>query len=269
MTDDENRNQHYLSRATKRLNRDMRLIREDPIPEIDVAQNKDDILDWHFAIHGKEGTPYQGGVYHGRFVFPPTFPFGPPKILFLTPNGRFRVKERICFSLSDFHPEEWKPAYSVTAVLRGVYDFMHEATDTTGSIDATDSERRRLARESMQHNRDNSSFCNFFPHLCSIEDATDEEKMDTGIEQNTMPPEADDIFNNPDQITNSPFETHNTSNFPNTDNSLPGYYYIYYYIYLFIFIYIYSIYINISGVAKGAMPPPPRNINWMSIQKSS
>ena len=209
MTDDENRNQYYLSRSTKRLNRDMRLIREDPIPEIDVALNEDDILEWHFAIHGKEGTPYQGGVYHGRLVFPPTFPFGPPKILFLTPNGRFRVNERICFSLSDFHPEEWKPAYSVTAVLRGVYDFMHEATDTIGSIDATDSERRRLARESMQHNRDNSSFCNFFPHLCSIEDTTDEEKMDTGIEQNTMPPEADDIFTNPDQITNSPVEMHN------------------------------------------------------------
>ena len=146
MTDDENRNQYYLSRSTKRLNRDMRLITEDPIPEIDVELNEDDILEWHFAIHGKEGTPYQGGVYHGRLVFPPTFQFGPPKILFLTPNGRFRVNERISFSLSDFHPEEWKPAYSVTAVLREVYDFMHEATDTIGSIDATDSERRRLAR---------------------------------------------------------------------------------------------------------------------------
>ena len=168
MSDDDINRLYFLSRAMKRLKRDMRLITEDPIPEIDVALNEDDILEWHFAIHGKEGTPYQGGVYHGRLVFPPTFPFGPPKILFLTPNGRFRVNERICFSLSDFHPEEWKPAYSVTAVLRGVYDFMHEATDTIGSIDATDSERRRLARESMQYNHMNAIFCRIFPNLVSV-----------------------------------------------------------------------------------------------------
>ena len=158
MTDDESRNQYFLSRATKRLNRDMKLLNSDPVTGIEVVLNEDDILDWHFLIHGREGTPYQGGVYHGRLVFPPTFPFGPPKILFLTPNGRFKVNERICFSLSDFHPEEWKPAYSVTAVLRGVYDFMHETTDTIGSIVATDSERRRLARDSMRYNRNNVNF---------------------------------------------------------------------------------------------------------------
>ena len=129
---------------------------------MDVVLNEDDILDWHFLIHGREGTPYKDGVYHGRLVFPPTFPFGPPKILFLTPNGRFKVNERICFSLSDFHPEEWKPAYSVTAVLRGVYDYMHETTDTIGSIVATDSERRRLARDSMIYNRNNANFCKLF-----------------------------------------------------------------------------------------------------------
>ena len=167
MTDDENRNQYFLARAKKRLKRDMKLITNDPIPLMDVALNEDDILDWHFLIHGREDTPYEDGMYHGRLVFPPTFPFGPPKILFLTPNGRFKVNERICFSLSDFHPEEWKPSYPVTAVLRGVYDFMHETTDTNGSIEATDSERRRLARASIEHNRLNTSFCKFFPQLCT------------------------------------------------------------------------------------------------------
>ena len=167
MTDDENRNQSFLARAKKRLKRDMKLITNDPIPSMDVALNEDDILDWHFLIHGREGTPYEDGVYHGRLVFPLTFPFGPPKILFLTPNGRFKVNERICFNLSDFHPEEWKPAYPVTALLRGVYDFMHETTDTIGSIESTDSERRRLARDSMEHNRLDTSFCKYFPQLCT------------------------------------------------------------------------------------------------------
>ena len=55
----------------------------------------------------------------------------------------------------------------MTAVLRGVYDFMHETTDTISSIEATDSERRRLARDSMEHNRLNTSFCKLFPQLCT------------------------------------------------------------------------------------------------------
>ena len=134
---------------------------------MDVALNEDDILDWHFLIHGREGTPYKDGVYHGRLVFPLTFPFGPPKILFLTPNGRLKVNERICFNLSDFHPEEWKPTYPVAALLRGVYDFMHETTDTIGSIESTNSERRMLARDSMEHIRHNASFCKFFTQLCT------------------------------------------------------------------------------------------------------
>ena len=165
MTDDQLRNQYHLSRATKRLNRDLKLLLSDPIPGIDVALNEDDILDWHFVIHGKKDTLYGNGVYHGKLVFPPTFPFSPPKILFLTPNGRFRVNERICFSLSDFHPEEWKPAYTVAAVLRGVYDFMHEDTETIGSIEASGSERRQLATVSNKYNLRNDTFRKLFPQL--------------------------------------------------------------------------------------------------------
>ncbi|KAI6660679.1 Ubiquitin-conjugating enzyme E2 J2-like [Oopsacas minuta] len=169
MTDDECRLQYHLSRATKRLNRDIKLILSDPIPGIQVAPNEDDILDWHFTIQGKKESPYEDGVYHGKLVFPPNFPFAPPKILFLTPNGRFKVNKRICFSLSDFHPEEWKPAYSVTAVLRGVYEFMHECTDTIGSIDASESERKQLALDSNKFNLKNIDFCRLFPNFCGSE----------------------------------------------------------------------------------------------------
>ena len=174
MTDEERRNQYNLSRATKRLKRDLNLILTESIPSIHVLPNEDDILDWHFVIQGRVNTPYENGMYYGRLVFPPNFPFGPPKILFLTPNGRFKVNERICFSLSDFHPEEWKPAYSVTAVLRGVYDFMHETTETIGSIETSDCVRRQLAIDSKRYNNNNDTFRRMFPDLLDnemVEDA--------------------------------------------------------------------------------------------------
>jgi ubiquitin-protein ligase len=32
-----------------------------------------------------------GGLYHGKLVFPSEFPFKPPSIYIITPNGRFKV----------------------------------------------------------------------------------------------------------------------------------------------------------------------------------
>ena len=178
MTDEDRRNQYNLSRATKRLKRDLNLILTEPIPSIYVSPNEDDILDWHFVIQGRVNTPYENGMYHGRLVFPPNFPFGPPKILFITPNGRFKLNERICFSLSDFHPEEWKPAYSATAVLSAVYDFMHETTETIGSIETSDCVKSQLAIDSKKYNNNNDTFCRMFPDLCNQEMVADDYPVD-------------------------------------------------------------------------------------------
>ena len=51
-----------------------------------------------------------GGVYHGKLLFPAAYPFKPPSILMLTPNGRFAVNQRLCLSMSDYHPESWNRA---------------------------------------------------------------------------------------------------------------------------------------------------------------
>lgn len=40
-------------------------------------------------VLGPEGTPYVGGLYHGKLVFPRQFPFKPPSIYMITPSGRY------------------------------------------------------------------------------------------------------------------------------------------------------------------------------------
>jgi ubiquitin-conjugating enzyme E2 J1 len=67
----------------------------------------------HFTIRGPEDTEFAGGVYHGRIVLPSDYPFKPPGIMMLTPNGRFETHKKICLSASDFHPELWQPAWYV------------------------------------------------------------------------------------------------------------------------------------------------------------
>lgn len=52
----------------------------------------------------------------GKLKFPDDFPFRPPSIFMITPNGRFETNRRLCLSISDFHPETWVPTWSVSQV---------------------------------------------------------------------------------------------------------------------------------------------------------
>ena len=65
------------------------------------------------------------------------YPFSPPALLMVTPNGRFETGVRLCLSMSDYHPELWVPAWSVSTILTGLLSFMLEDTLTTGSITTT------------------------------------------------------------------------------------------------------------------------------------
>lgn len=80
---------------------------------------------------GPEATPYDGGYYHGKLMFPREFPFKPPAIYMITPSGRFKTNTRLCLSISDFHPDTWNPAWSVSTILTGLLSFMvsEEAND--------------------------------------------------------------------------------------------------------------------------------------------
>ena len=51
--------------------------------------------------------PYTDGKYHGVLEFPASFPMAPPAIRMLTPSMRFETNQRICMSMSDYHPELW------------------------------------------------------------------------------------------------------------------------------------------------------------------
>lgn len=76
---------------------------------------------------------YTGGYYHGKLVFPPDYPFKPPRISMITPNGRFATNKRLCLSISDFHPDTWNPAWSVATILTGLLSFMVSNSTTVNN----------------------------------------------------------------------------------------------------------------------------------------
>lgn len=62
-----------------------------------------------------------------------------------TPSGRFQPSTRLCLSISDFHPKSFNPAWEVSTILIGLLSFMTSEEMTTGSISATESERKLFA----------------------------------------------------------------------------------------------------------------------------
>uniref|UniRef100_T1IVE4 Ubiquitin-conjugating enzyme E2 J2 n=1 Tax=Strigamia maritima TaxID=126957 RepID=T1IVE4_STRMM len=151
--------------ATARLKQDYLRIKKDPLPYAVAEPVPTNILEWHYVIKGPENTTYAGGIYHGKLIFPSEFPYKPPSIYMITPNGRFKCNSRLCLSISDYHPEYWNPAWSVSTILTGLLSFMMEKNPTLGSIETSKADKTQLALKSGEFNLKNKTFCELFPTI--------------------------------------------------------------------------------------------------------
>ncbi|EGD99032.1 ubiquitin-conjugating enzyme E2 [Trichophyton tonsurans CBS 112818] len=138
--------------ATKRLTREYQNIQKNPPPYIVAHPSESNILEWHYILTGAPQTPYENGQYWGTLIFPPEYPFAPPAIRMHTPSGRFMPSTRLCLSISDFHPKSFNPAWEVSTILIGLLSFMNSEEMTTGSVSASDAERRLFAARSRWWN---------------------------------------------------------------------------------------------------------------------
>lgn len=57
---------------------------------------------------------------------------------FITLLGLVSRSYRLCLSITDFHPDTWNPAWSVSTILTGLLSFMVEKGPTLGSIETSD-----------------------------------------------------------------------------------------------------------------------------------
>ena len=127
--------------AVKRILREAREIAEaTPTPDFDAKPLDGNLFEWHFSIRGPAGTAFDGGVYHGKIMLPAEYPFKPPSITLLTPNGRFEVGKKICLSVSAHHPEHWQPAWDIRTIITALIAFF--PTKVRGTWCTTTGDRR-------------------------------------------------------------------------------------------------------------------------------
>ncbi|KAH9967885.1 ubiquitin-conjugating enzyme/RWD-like protein [Russula dissimulans] len=134
--------------AVKRIMQEARELANDPSTEYSAAPLEDDIFEWHCTLRGPAGTDFEGGLYHFRIRLPAEYPFRPPSIMLLTPNGRFELNTKICISFTNYHEELWQPAWGVrTAIigLQGFFPLKGQAAMGVGALEVPSGERKRLA----------------------------------------------------------------------------------------------------------------------------
>ena len=150
--------------SIKRLTKEFSNMQDKPSYQYYAEPIKGEMFEWHFTVRGPPETDYEGGIYHGVVTFPEEYLFKPPSVQFLTPNGRFEINTKICLTFTDFHPEYWQPAWTVRTILIGLQSFMpdEEESLSIGSIIASSSERKRLAKVSTQWKCDNCGWIKDF-----------------------------------------------------------------------------------------------------------
>ncbi|OJT13737.1 Ubiquitin-conjugating enzyme E2 6, partial [Trametes pubescens] len=110
-------------------------------------------------------------------------------IIMFTPSGRFQPDKKICFSMSDFHPGSWNPAWSVATILTGLLSFMLADEMTTGSVTTTDAEKRVYAARSHSWNLQQKRFKEAFPEYCTptLRDVPNMAQKERGISPSPSP----------------------------------------------------------------------------------
>jgi len=171
------------SPSLRRIQADIRELGLEPSDRYHAAPLEDDMFEWHFTIKGPEKTEFEGGIYHGRILLPPEYPFKPPHIVFLTPSGRFETNTKICLSFTAYHQELWQPAWGIRLILEALISFLPTPADgAIGALDWSKEERKRLANKSRQFVCDKCGpISNLIPTIEKKKTNDDDDSSNTNI----------------------------------------------------------------------------------------
>ena len=81
----------------QRLLKDVKQIIKHPLTDNGIFYSHDDsnMMEGYALIIGPRETPYFGGFYFFKFVFPCDYPFSPPKVTYMTNDGTTRYNPNL------------------------------------------------------------------------------------------------------------------------------------------------------------------------------
>ena len=106
--------------AQQRITRELENMKVDPPSNCSAGpETENDMFKWQATIMGPKDSPYEGGIFYLTILFPPEYPFKPPKCTFDTriyhPN--INSSGGICL---DILKNQWSPALTISKVLLSI-----------------------------------------------------------------------------------------------------------------------------------------------------
>lgn len=102
----------------------------------DIELVDDKITEWELSLPGPDDSPYFGGTFLISLVFPEDYPFGAPKLRFLTKiyHPNIDIKGGVCMGVLK---DEWRPVITVQKLLVMVSDLLvHPNPDDPLNVEA-------------------------------------------------------------------------------------------------------------------------------------
>jgi ubiquitin-conjugating enzyme E2 D/E len=111
--------------ATKRLQKELQDISKDTPANCSAGLLSNDLFIWQATIIGPTETPYEGGIFHLKMVFPPDYPFKAPLVSFTTRIYHPNINENGSICL-DILKNEWSPVLTVSKLLLSICSLLNE-----------------------------------------------------------------------------------------------------------------------------------------------
>ncbi|KAI5059346.1 hypothetical protein GOP47_0025665 [Adiantum capillus-veneris] len=105
--------------ASKRILKELQDIRKDPPASGSAGPIDENLFHWNATIMGPSDSPFSGGIFSIDVLFPPDYPFKPPKVHFTTKVFHPNINETGSICL-DILKDQWSPALTISKVLLSI-----------------------------------------------------------------------------------------------------------------------------------------------------
>ena len=122
-----------MSKYIKRILVDYIDLNNEPLENIHIYYDDNNITTLYTLIIGPKDTPYEGGYYYFKIEYDETYPNKAPKCKFETINNKIRFNPnlyengKICLSiLGTWSGPGWKPVMNTRSILLNFQSLLHE-----------------------------------------------------------------------------------------------------------------------------------------------
>jgi ubiquitin-conjugating enzyme E2 D/E len=112
--------------SQKRIQKELQDLRKDaPLNCSAGPISPEDMFRWEGIIVGPDDTPYAGGIFDMKILFPVDYPFKPPTVTFTTKIYHPNINQAggICL---DILKTQWSPALTISKVLLSVCSMLSD-----------------------------------------------------------------------------------------------------------------------------------------------